>query len=1567
MLTLQDYVTYEQIHENNRIIVYKGYAVRDRMPVIIKCLKNEATDPNGISKLIHEYEITRNLNIEGIIKPIKIEQSDSMFALISKDIGAVSLRKYIQSNTIELSQFLTIAIRLTETVRQLHQSRIIHRDLKPENILIDPATGNVYIIDFSSAVLFSEKGENATPSNNPAGTLEYMPPEQTGRLNLETDQRSDLYTLGVVFYEIITGQLPLQAEDYVGWIHAQIAQIPQSPDKIRPDIIPVISDIIMKLLSKNADERYQSTYGLWWDLKECERMLKEKGNIEYFSIGQADAPARCNLPRTLYGREREKKALEEAFDRVCEGLTETILVSGYPGIGKTMLINEGLKPVAVEKGYFISGKFDQLRHNIPYAPFASAFGNLIKQLMTLDKEELEQWKKRILYALGQNGAMITAIIPELEYIIGKQHPVDALTPKEAKNRFLIVFRHFIRAFAWKGHPLVLFLDDLQWADTDSINLLRYLILDANLNSMLIIGAFRENEVSGNPSLVKLLEDIRGGRLNIKRIPLSPLEREAVEMMVAETLHTDLEDTSALSELLFRKSGGNPLFLCQQLMLIYDEKLIYFDSMKGCWKWKLESIEKLEMGEDVLQIFLKKLQKLPKETIEVMKFASCIGNRFDLETLSAVYGKSMEETASDLEPSVREGFVIIAENQEMKQLTTYQKNKAFAFEFLHDRVQQAVYTLIEENERKERHLSIGRLLLQKAASGCLDEKIMPIMDHFNRSLELIRDPSERMMLAEYNLIAGRKAKASVAYAPALQYFRSGVELLLKGSWENAYTLCFDLHLELAQAEYLSANMGVAEKLFDIVILKARDELERASVYGLKVMLYAGMGDYFKAVHTGIYALRNLGVKLPLYPTRLDYMRELLLYKWHMRNKQVEDLINLPEMKDPVQKKIAELLSRLCSATIHSYPDLFGLIILKAGNHAVRYGNAEMAAVGYSGYCLTLGSVFGDYTAGDRFGKVSIQLAEKYDRCSSKCIIYFVIGAFATHWVRHASFALEYLKKAVQSGFQAGDLLIIGYAHCLLMEIGFLSGITLEQVAEEIHKKQKIAARLKHESLAVNMEIYDMLISILTGRKAVSLKEGIKEFQKDNILHLKQIDKSSQATYYICKMQLCYFAGNYGEALAAAKNGQPFMRAVLGFLVSAEYIFYYSLAITANYKEMSPGDRRHYRKILKYNIRQLKKWSETCKENFIHKYMLVAAEAARLQNRNQEAMSLYDKAIKSAQENGYIQIAALANELAAKFYLIQGLDKIARVYMSDACNGYNRWGAYSKVRALIEQYCELLDGIEFERQMDETVAATESMLKISTISDNETANALDMFLVDRAVESVSKEKDIHKLLESFLEIAIQSIGADRGFLILEKNGELFIEAMKDSNNDVTVIETVPLEENQKLSKAIVWYVARTLEDVVLNCEEHTGIFSSDSYIAENNPKSIACLPLLFQGIPCGVIYFENSFIPGVFVPERLEALKLFTTQIAYVKRVQSYFEKDNKENENAENSHIDVFLTERESEVLNFIAEGMSNKEIADKMDITINTVKGYIKNIYEKLGVNRRVQVVNKAKELKLLE
>ncbi|HZX47538.1 MAG TPA: AAA family ATPase [Clostridia bacterium] len=1532
MLSLPGYVIQKKIKENSRTKIYRGYRVRGRMPVIIKVIAEKADITAGVSGFVNELEILQDLSIESILVPIGIERVGESFALITEDTGAVSLRELIDSSPLDLSSFFDISIRLADILGALHQNGIVHKNLKPENILVQPDTGKVYIVDFGKAVRCSIKAE---------GPYDY---------------RDDYRSLGSVLYEMLSGRTVSQSAY-------------DRPDAGAAGGQEALFAIIDKLRSQNPDDGYQSTYGLVKDLEECRSQCELTGHIEPFPLGRMDVPPRLKLPPRLCGREAEAEALKTSFAHASAGQGQLVLVSGYAGVGKTMLINEILRPIAMEKGYYSYGKFDQLRQNIPYAPIAAALGSVIRQLMTESSERLEKWRKRLLRAVGSNGAVLTALIPELEMIIGRQPQVETLQPKEAQNRFLTVFGNLVKIFAIKGSPIVIFLDDLQWADFSSLQLIKYLCSDTGLKYLLLVAAYRDNEVTDGHPLVSTLEEIEAEGIPVQRIHLESFDLRGVTRFIEGALNCSGGKTGRLAGVLYRKSYGIPLFLGQLLKSIHAQHLLTFNMHKGCWEWDLESIQGLQVPGDVTGLIYGKMKKLTKKSREALKTASCIGNIFDLETLGAACGDTQHEVLRLLLPAISEGLILTASGSEKGLPVPDNDLKTHVYEFLHDTVRQLAYSLLTEEQKKNIHVRIGRHILKSAGQGDMDDKMLTVLDHLNRGLDLISSPADRLRLAGYNLAAGRRAKASAAYDLAINCLEAGIKLLPEDAWNSCYRMCYDLHLELAQCKYLAGDTGAAEQLFNTILRQAESELEKTDVYGLKMELYAGTGKYSEAVQIGIDALKSLGMDLPARPGMIDIAREVLVYKWYMRNKKIEHLAELPEMKNPVQRKVAQLLIKLILATCTSHLDLYAFAIIKAGNHSIKYGNSEIASVGYLGYSITEGSVLGNYAAGHRLSEVAVRLVEEYGKSSSKCIVYFTVGALIYHWTMHGKEGLEYLYKALSFAIEAGNALIAGYSYCVILENKYLMGTALDEVLEEAGLCSDYARKMKHENLAINSEVYRSFISTLTGQSEgfYSTPDDIPD--EDSFIELVKRDKASLAAYYFSNMQLSYLSGNYREALLYADKAEGCKDAIMGFMISADCNFYHSLSIAAVYKELSPKDRRRLMRVLKKNQRIMKKWADSCGDNFLHKYLLVRAEMLRVLGRKREAEPLYDKAIASAQQNGYVQNQAIACELAAKFYASERRQRIARAYMGDAYRLYREWGAIAKVRDLEKRYPDMLGGMMLEegKKKHNSMEIIKDILLLPGIRKGKAEASAGTYDIQRAIREISEQADSFELPENFLEITIKCIGASRGYLILEKDDELFIEAARGRECDIDDgAGAIPLEKCDFLSRQVVRYVARTLEPVIIDNVEQAGIFARDPYIAKKEAKSIACIPVQLQNVPVGVMYLENNAMPGVFTDQRLEPLRLLAGQMVYAKALQRFIERDGPDTKGLLGLMPVDTLTDREMEVLKMMSKGMSNKEIAGELKMKVNTVKTHIKNIYGKLQVNRRIQAVARAKELGIL-
>ena len=1567
-LQLPGYEIRGLIHENARVRIYRGHSLKDREPVVIKALMPEADGSNELPRLIHGYEIASRLSVvAGVVPHLGLERHGSLTAVVMRDEGALSLReKMRESGPLGPEAFLPIAIRLATILAEIHRRGILHLDVHPGNILVSPDFRRVWLTDFGNAASLPPDGGKAiVRSPRPSGSPAYMSPEQTGRLSAEPGGRSDLYALGVVFYEMLTGSFPFQGENAADWAYVHLTRSPQPPHEIAPDLPPVLSAIIMKLLNKDPEERYQSAYGLLKDLEECGRRWRETGTIGAFPVGRIDEASRFRFPDAFFGREREIRQLREACERVRGGGAETVFVSGEAGIGKTSLILASMKELAESQGFFVTGKADQLRANIPYAPFAQAFGRLVRRLLTEDGDRLERWKRRLRDALGRNGAVVLEIIPELEWLIGRQPPAESLPPQEGKHRFQRVFTEFVRQLARTGHPLVLFLDDLQWADDASIRLLQVLARDFRHGSLLIVGAYRDGELRDGHPLRELAADSRSTRIHLEALEWSEAAR-----FVAETLRVPPEQAASLAESLYHRSGGNPFFLRQLLDLLHDEGTLFFDLREGRWMWDERAFGHLHGTEDVTALILNKIRRLTEDSRELLKLASCLGNRFDLRTVAALLGKSAEETVAAFLPLVAEGLVAVADNGSAVREPADAGRENVEYAFLHDHIQHAVYGLIDEREKKERHLRIGSTLMAGRTGRPLAERLMTMMDHFNRGAELVQSRRMRIRLARLNLLAGRRAKASAAYASALGYFRSGMELLPDDVWTSHHRLGFRLGLELAQAEFLCDETDKAEAHFDLLLRHARTELERADVYGAKVILYAGVGRYREAVQAGRTALRELGFGLPLHPGNWDYVKELLRYKWLMRGRRIADLAELPEMRDPKRRKVMELSTRLSYVCMVSYPDLFGLIILRNGNYALRHGISEMSAAGFIGYGLTEGNILGNRGKGAEFGEFCVRLAEKYGGSAIRAIIYFVTGTLLSHWTQHVSRGLANLEKALEYGLEAGDVVIIGYARCMLIEHRYLAGAPLAELDGEIGRGRRLAERIRHDNLSANTNIYGCLVDALTGRTPDALEIGARTLERDEPLYAAQKDRTILATSWFARMTLYYLTDRPRRALEMADRLRPLHGTLNGLFITAELSFLHALAICAAYEQLSPRERIRRRLQLRRNRRLLRKWASSCGENFGHMALLVEAEMARLRVGEGEAMDLYDRAIESARRHGFLRHEALANALAAEYHLLLGRKRIADLYLREACRIWRGWGAHALARRLEERHPELTGEPEPgpEERPGTDIAAWKPVLPPAGDGPNGDPE-WDEYFVDQALEVLATESDGTRLLEKLLAIVLRSFGADRGCLVIEKNGDLYVEALMDATTGTAVVETVPLNRAQNLARSVIHYTARTSETVIINRGEPNVIFAADPRLAESGPKSVACIPLLLQGVPFGALYLENNHLSGLFDSRRLKVFRLLSAQIAFVRKVQALLDEDSAragEGDEAEPSGSFEPFTDRELEVLRLMGGGLSNKEIGDRLEMSVNTVKTHIRNIYGKLGVSRRVQAVQKAKERRLM-
>ncbi|MFB2923889.1 trifunctional serine/threonine-protein kinase/ATP-binding protein/sensor histidine kinase [Aerosakkonema funiforme] len=1493
MLKLLGYELTEAIHEGVKTVIYRGLKLSSQSSVIIKTLLAEYPTLEEISRLRHEYKILAPLNIPGIAKPLALENYRNGLALILEDFQGISVKQLLSEQKISILSFLSLASQLAEIIHELHQNHIIHKDIKPQNILIDTQKWIAKLIDFSIASRLSRETPTIGNPDLLEGTLIYMSPEQTGRMNRSVDYRTDFYSLGVTFYEILTGELPFKTNDPLELVHCHIAKIPEPPHHLNPEIPQAVSEIVMKLMAKTAEDRYQSALGLKADIETCLNQLALRGEIVDFVTGKMDKSGQFLIPQKLYGREEEVAQLLETFDRIAAGNTEMMLVSGYSGIGKTSVVNEVHKPIVRQRGYFISGKFDQFKRNIPYSALIQAFSELMRQVATQTEEKIADWKSNLLQALGQNGQVIIDVIPEVEWIIGKQPEVVQLGPTESQNRFNGVFQKFIGVFARKEHPLVVFLDDLQWADSASLKLIELIMTDAANQYVLLIGAYRDNEVSPTHATIQTIEKIQQAGAVVNNIVLQALNLGNVLDLLADTLNETVassllklngsERIVPLAELVFNKTQGNPFFLTTVLSSLYSEKLLTFDFSEGRWLWDIEKIQALGITDyNVVELVARNIQKLPETTQHVVKLAACIGNKFNLDNLAIVNEKSLLTTADELWDALQAGLILplssdykiplFVDDFEQKYWQT--QDLKVSYKFLHDRVQQAAYSLIPESERKITHLKIGKLLLQKTAKFALSENIFDIVNQLNIGVEFVTEEEEKEELAKLNLTAGKKALAASAYDAAARYLNVGLQLLPPDSWDTKYELTRDLYVETSAAEYLNINFDRAKQLSDVVLERAKTLLEKVPVYETQIQFYIAQNQMQAAIDTALPVLKMLGVSLPRKPSNLNVLIGLIQLKLNLERKGINKLPELPEMTDPKKQAAIRVLTTVFIPVFLVTPTLYPLITFEIINLCLKYGNSPLVAYAYSIYGVILLSALGDIESGYQFGQLALKLVERFNAKEIKPKVDQIFYSGLQHWKQPAKQALEPLREGIQSGLEVGDIEFacnnaMGYCTSSLF-----SGEFLESVARGQVKYIEFMDKNHQEFSSTVTKIGYQFVCNLQGLAPEKIRLIGSIFDEEKIL--PSLIKSNNSFHifpvYFYTSVLAYLFKEYSFALERARLAERFVKIIGSGLFVPNHNFYYSLILLASYDRASQKEKEQYLNLVKSNQKKMKKWADHAPLNSQHKYELVEAEKARVLGRFFLAQEFYDRSIKGAKEQGYIQEEALANELAAEFHFSCGRERIAQTYVTEAYYAYIRWGAKAKVKDLEERYPQFFSQIIKREPPDIDITRT-----TSSSTTGGSASALDLVTVTKASQAISSEIVLDKLLSKLMHIILENVGASKGFLFLSKANKLVLVAEGSvEKSKVRVLPSVPIESRPDLPGSIINYVERSQQTVVLNNATVEGLFTNDPYILKAQPKSIFCWPLTHQGKFTGILYVENNLAVGAFTPARLSVLKLLAAQ-------------------------------------------------------------------------------------------
>ncbi|PZD74066.1 Phytochrome-like protein cph2 [Acaryochloris thomasi RCC1774] len=1519
---LKGYRILETLYDGSRTLVFRGQRQLDQTPVVIKKLKKVYPSGAELVQFRNQYAITRPLSLPGIVQFYGLEPCDNGFALVMEDFGGLSLKQYVQDletcPILPLTQFLDIALSITQSLEGLHAQRIIHKDLKPHNILIHPETLEVKLTDFSMASVLPRETQEIQNLGVLEGTLAYISPEQTGRMNRGIDYRTDFYSLGVTFFELLTGQLPFEAEQPIEWIHRHIAQSVPAVLERNADVPPMLSAIVAKLMAKNPEDRYQSALGLKQDLQRCVDQVAMGARV-MFPLGQGDLCDRFVIPERLYGRDHEVRMLLDAFERVAHGGQELVLISGFSGIGKTAVISEVHKPIVRCQGYFVKGKFDQFQRSVPFSAFVDALRDLMGQILTLSPDAVQRWRTDILDVLGQDAQVIIDVIPELEQILGAQPPVSELSGTAAQNRFNRLFQHFVQIFATEEHPLVLFLDDLQWADLASLNLIQVLMSTEHQGHLLLMGAYRDNEVSPAHPLLATLRMLEQVGVRSQVVTLTPLMLYDLNQLVADTLKCPGDVARPLTQLIFQKTQGNPFFSTQFLKMLHKEGLVAYSQAARSWQCDLTQVRALALTDDVVTFVAQQIQKLPEMTRGTLQLAACIGGQFDLATLATVCEQSQAETAAALWPALQEGLILPQREtykfyqpeqgaNDLRAETEFlSEQEAPHYRFLHDRVQQAAYTLIPRLQRASTHLSIGRLLLAYRDREGTDEALFAIANQLNQGHTLIIETYEQLQLAQLNLAAGRKAKHSTAHTAALDYFQAGINLLPDRGWQQQYQLTLALYTEAVETAYLCGRYDDMDTFAEQVLSHAVTHLDTLKVQESRILSRAAQSQLVEAIEIALDYLAQLDVHFPEPLDAAAVQQGLQETAMLLANQSREELLDLPPMKDPVQFAKMLILARIWPISYLAGSPLVPLIVFRLVALTLRHGNSSLSAFGYVTYGVILCGLTGEIEAGYRFGQLSQDLLARYPNQELQPKILALLNLFIRHFRDPLRDTLVPMHQAHQLSLEAGDVEYAAYTIHHYVENAFFAGQELSQLEPEIRASSETVGYLQQRTILCYCDMLWQMVLHLTEptEEPWVLVGAVYSEQVMQPQHLAANDVLALFYLNFKKLLLAYLFEQQDEALRSVIAAEPSVGCVTGMPDVPIFHFYSALVRLAVYPQASEADQTDLLAQVDASQTQLQHWANSAPQNHQHRLELICAERHRVLGAPMAAMEGYDVAIATAVEHGYLQDVALANELAARFYLAWGKEKIGKTYLIDAYYAYAHWGAAAKVEDLEKRYRPLLASIL--EQTHERSHSTETITALSigtlTTSSTSTSSLIDLSTLIKASQTVSKEMHLDHLLSTLMQIVIENSGADAGALLLPEQHEQWILAVRCRDGKLLNHRPRPIS-GADVPETVIRHVERTLEPLILDNVTALTSFTLDPYIAEHCPPSVLSLPIQTQGKLVGIFYLENNLAAHAFRGDRLEMLKLLCAQAAISLKNASLYQASQDYAKQLEQSQADL---------------------------------------------------------------
>lgn len=1471
-----DYNILEVIREGKSSIIYRAVRSSDNLPVILKTLRQHHPLPRDILKYKQEYRISKALeNLSCINVIYDFIKYDKGLITIYEDSGGMFLDNLMKAGSLSFEQSLKIAIGICSGLGEIHARNILYRNLIPCNIMVKMEPWDIRLVNFSLASYFSEDSQSSASFEKLDSSLAYVSPEQTGRINRPVDYRSDYYSLGVILYELFTGRLPFESDDPLELVHSHVARRPGSPVDLKSGIPSSLSEIIMKLISKGAEERYQSSYGIRADLELCLQRLGRLGADKTFKLGLLDIPERFAIPRRLYGRDNELGKLGESFELVASGGKRLTLVAGHAGIGKTSLVDQFYKNITSQKGYFASGKFDQLHRNIPHGSVITPFRGLIKQILTEPQDVLTEWKSKFLGALGVNCRVIMDFIPDIELIVGPQPAVPELEPTEAQSRFRIVFQEFVRVFCRPETPLLIFLDDLQWADLSSLKMLELIMVDPEIRYLYLIASFRDEEVDSSHPLMITLEAIQKTGIIPEILKLESLRLDDICRLLSDTLKRRSETVVDLAHLVDGKTGGNPFFLKEFLRSLHETGLLQYDTSSGRWEWDFEKIRKQNITDNVATLMASRIQKLPLFVRELLTHAACLGTQFGTRKLARILDADPIRVVDAMGIAVIEGLIIPVEDSSRFTDTRFPDDPnviEYNYRFSHDKIQAAALSILEDSDRLIVHEKIGKILLSLTPADQIEGAIFDIVNQLNLAIGNISLDDDRFRLAKMNLGAGLKAKLSSAYELALDYFRVGLKLIGEHGWNTDYDLTLDLHVEAVESAYLISRFDEMQSLSSKVLDKGRSLLDKVKVFQVRIQACIAQNNRVEAVKTALPVLAMLDMTFPERPTKIRVIADLFQIRFLLSMSGPNILSKLPEMTDPNKLAAIRIMVTVLPAAYTVTPNLFPVLIFRMIRLTLKYGVAQQSAIAFSAYGLIMCSGINDVHSGYLYSEMALAHVKRFDIKEAFTRVNFIFNSFVRIRREPLRSGLQPLRDGYHSGMEVGDLEYAALSGAFYCTQGYAAGKELQELERELGIFDKAIANLNQQTTHYLAQLYHQAILNLIGDSEDSLKLVGQAFDEDLVLPsmFRLNERAIILATHIHKLILAYLFGCYEEALRNAEVVERYLDGAQGTVLVPLAAFYGSLARLALLDHSTSDMKKKFSSIISRNQSILKKWSNDAPMNYLNKYHLVEAELSRANGKMYKALDHYEMAVNLAKSNELLHEEALALERTAFFYESVGKMINARAYLVEARYCYLRWGAMEKVRRMEKDHSNLLDMNYMTKQV---------FGRSEGDSDRRDGKSLDVVAVVKASQALSGEIVLKELLTRLMSLVIEIAGAEKGFLIIPENDLLLVCAKADTFSSAEFLDKpFSMDEIQGVSNSIINYVARVKEPIIIHDARGESIFSQDSYVREHDPRSICCIPIMRSGRLSALLYLENNQTIGAFTEQRVEMLKVMSAQAA-----------------------------------------------------------------------------------------